>query len=189
MSTPRIAPLARPYPTDAAAELARWMPPDAPVEPIALFRTLARHLPLAEAMRPLGSYLLGRRLSIRMRERELVIHRVCARTGCEYEWGVHAGFFGARVGLGDAELRATVTSDADDPAWSERDALLVRMVDALHDRGRIADDLWTALAAHWSEEQLLDLLVLAGWYHVIAYVANGAGVELEAFGQRFPAPP
>jgi hypothetical protein len=184
--TPRIAPLEPPYPAPAADELARWMPPGAGVEPIALFRTLARHLPLAEAMRPLGQHLLSRALGIGRREREIVIHRVCARCDCAYEWGVHAAFFGPRVGLDEAQLHATVHGAPDDPAWSAHEANLIRLVDELHDTGKVSDTLWTALAARWSEAQLLALLALAGWYHVIAYLANGARVPLEPFGQPLP---
>ena len=185
-TTPRIAPLEPPSPAAAAAELARWMPPGAGVEPIALFRTLAGHLPLAESMRPFGQYLLSRGLGVGRREREIVIHRVCARCGCEYEWGVHAAFFGPRVGLDDAQLAATVHGGPDDPVWSADEANLIRLVDELHDTGRVSDALWTALAATWSEAQLLELLALAGWYHAIAYLANGARVALEPFGRRFP---
>lgn len=187
MSLPRIAPVeASDTPPDVAAELARWMPPGSPIEPLALFRTLVRHLPLAESMRPLGSFLLGRGRRLGKREREIVIDRVCARCGCAYEWGVHATVYGASVGLDDAQLRATAIGTADDPAWSTTDALLVRLVDELHDTSRVSDHLWAALAAHWSEAELLELLVLAGWYHVIAYVANGVRVAPETWAAAFP---
>jgi alkylhydroperoxidase family enzyme len=182
----RIAPLAPPYAADAAAELARWMPPGAPVEPLRLFRTLARNVPLAQAMRPLGSHLLGRRLGLGPREREVVVDRVCARCGCEYEWGVHATAFGARVGLDERQLRATARGGADDPVWTDDDRLLIALVDELHDQARVSDALWRRLAARWPAETLLELLVLVGWYHVIAYVANGVRVEREEWAARFP---
>jgi hypothetical protein len=55
-----------------------------------------------------------------MKERELIIDRVCARCGCEYEWGVHAAAFGAAAGLSPEEVGATVEADADDPVWGAR---------------------------------------------------------------------
>ena len=66
--------------------------------------------------------------------------------------------------------------------------MLLAMVDALHDHANIGDELWAQLAAHWSETQLL---MLAGWYHAIAYVANAARIPLEPWAARFPqtAPP
>jgi alkylhydroperoxidase family enzyme len=188
MSSPRVAPISTAdAPLDVTEELARWMPPQSDMEPLALFRTLVRHLPLAQAMRPLGSFLLGRERTLGKREREIVIDRVCARCGCEYEWGVHATVFGAAAGLDDVQLRATARGPATDPAWTPADALLVQLVDELHDTARVSDTLWTALASRWSQPQLLELLTLAGWYHVIAYVANGARVPLESWAARFPA--
>jgi hypothetical protein len=125
-------------------ELARWMPKGAPVEPLALFRTLAKHLPLAQAMLPLGKYLLGRNATLGIRERELVIQRVCARLGCEYEWGVHATFFGAPAGIDDKTMKATVLGRPDDKAWKGVDSLLVRVGRAL---GRARRALHTAATA------------------------------------------
>jgi len=182
----RIAPVEPPFEGAVAEELRRWMPPNAPLDPLLLFRTLARNVPLAGAMYSLGSFFLSRRFALGKREREIVIARVTARCDCEYEWGVHATAFGAAAGLDDAALRATVRGSAADPAWSAADRLLVRLVDELHDTARVSDDLWRALAAEWPAETLLELLVLVGWYHVIAFVANGARVEGEPWARRFP---
>jgi alkylhydroperoxidase family enzyme len=182
----RVAPVEPPFEPAVAEELKRWMPPNTPLDPLRLFRTLARNVPLAGAMHPLGSFFLSRRFALGKREREIVIERVTARCGCEYEWGVHATAFGAAAGLDEALLRATVHGVPADAAWSETDRLLVRLVDELHDTARVSDDLWHALAARWPAETLLELLVLVGWYHVIAFVANAARVELEPWGQRFP---
>jgi 4-carboxymuconolactone decarboxylase len=184
--SPRLAPVEPPYPPEVADELARWMPPGAPLDPLLLFRTLVADLPLAQAMLPLGRFLLGRRCAVDRRLRELVIDRVCARMGCEYEWGVHVTAFAAAAGLGDAVVRATVHGRADDPAFGPDDALVVALVDELRDAGRVSDALWRRLAARFTPAQCLELLVLAGWYHVIAFVANGARVALEPWAARFP---
>jgi hypothetical protein len=48
---------------------------------------------MAMAMRQWGGYELSRQLSLSMRQREIVINRVTALCGCEYEWGVHIAFF------------------------------------------------------------------------------------------------
>src|SRR5581483_11214873 len=121
-ATPRIAPLEPPYDPETEAMLRKWMPPGSPLEPLALFRTLAVHDELASRMRPLGSGILGRG-RIHPRERELIIDRTCARAGAEYEWGVHVVAFGDAVGLTEAELAATAASDLSDPVWSNDDAL------------------------------------------------------------------
>ena len=93
--------------------------------------------------------------------------------------------FGAAVGLSPEALRATA-SGAPDPAWNARDALLVRLADELHHTSRVSDALWRELAVCWDVRQLLELLLIAGFYHAIAYVANGAQVQLEHWAARFP---
>jgi hypothetical protein len=47
----------------------------------------------------------------------------------------------------------------------------------------VCDATWAALDL--SDEQRLDLLLLAGWYHAIAYVARAARVPLEPGAPRF----
>jgi 4-carboxymuconolactone decarboxylase len=167
--------------------LRKWMPPGSEVEPLALFRTLAVHEELAARMRPLGAGILGHG-QVSPREREIVIHRTCARAGAEYEWGVHVLAYGRPLGLSDAQIEATVHGSADDPAWSERDGLLVALADELHDTASVSERLWSELARSLSEEELLELLIVAGWYRLLAYVINATGVQLEPWAERFPTP-
>jgi alkylhydroperoxidase family enzyme len=161
------------------------MPPGSGVEPLALIRTLAVHDELAARMRPLGAGILAHG-HVEPREREIVIHRACARAGAEYEWGVHALVYGKQLGLTEAQLAATVTGDADDPAWADRDRLLIRLVDELHDTCGISDGLWSALAAVYRDDQLLELVIIAGWYRLVSYVINALRIELEPWAARFP---
>lgn len=184
---PRIVALEPPYEPDVEEMLVRWMPPGAPMEPLALFRTLAVHGELMSRMRPLGSGILNHGL-VTPRDREIVLLRTCARAGAEYEWGVHAVAFGKAVGLSSEQVAATAggAGAATDPCWSDNDALLVRLADELHDTATVSDELWAALAERHSEPQLLELVVTAGWYRTLAYVINAARVPLERWAVRFP---
>jgi len=182
----RIAPIQPPYDEQTAAALAKWMLPGS-AEPLALFRILVRHSELSERLRPLGAFNLGKSSGLEVRDREIVIDRVCALCGCEYEWGVHVAAFGARAGLTPEKLTATVSASPDDPVWSDREATLIRFVDALHQRAAIADDLWASLRHTWTELQIIELTALAGFYHLISFVANVAQVPLESWAARFPA--
>jgi alkylhydroperoxidase family enzyme len=182
---PRIAPLGPPYRPEIEAALLKWMPPGAQTEPLRLFRTLNVHQELASRMRPLGAGILahGR---VEPREREIVIHRTCARAGAEYEWGVHVVAFGKPLGLSEAQIAATVVGQVDDPAWNESDAALVALADELYDTATVSDALWARLARRFSDEQLIELLVTAGWYRLISYVINAARVDREPWAARFP---
>lgn len=179
----RIEPLSPPYEPAVAAQLESMMPPGVP--PIGLFRTFACNLPMAEAMGRWGGYELSKRLSLSMRQRELVIDRVTARCGCEYEWGVHIAFFADRVGFTAEQVRSLTHGTPEDSCWSDDEAALLRAVDELHDGADIGDTTWQALASVLSPAQLLDMLLLAGWYHAISYAANGARVGLEDGAPRF----
>jgi alkylhydroperoxidase family enzyme len=183
-SETRIEPVQPPYRPETARSLEAMMPPGVP--PLLLFRTFVRNLPMADAMQGWGGYELSKRLSLPMREREIVIDRTCARCGCEYEWGVHVAFFAGRVGLSGAQITSLTHGAATDPCWtSDPERLLIEAADALHDRGDIGDELWGRLAEHFSPEQLLDVAMLAGWYHAISYAANAARVPLEDGAPRF----
>jgi alkylhydroperoxidase family enzyme len=183
-SDPRIGPLEPPYRDGIGQQLERMMPPGVP--PIALFRTFVKNLPMAEAMGSWGRYQLGRRLSLSMRDRELVIDRTCARCHCQYEWGVHVAFFADRVGLSPAQLTSLTHGAPDDPCWDDaRERAIIRAVDRLHDSSNVDDQTWSALEQYLTEGQRLDLLLLCGWYHAISFAANGAGVPLEPGAPRF----
>ena len=181
MDTPRVAPLEPPYPEPVRAALDRIMP--AGVPPLALFRTLARNERVF--LRLMAGGLLDRG-SITLREREIVIDRTCARCGSEYEWGVHVAFFAERAGLTAEQVAATATGD--ESAFPARERLLLQLVDALHDEARVSDELWAALRAHWSEEQLIELVALTGFYHLISFATNALRIPLEPYGARLLRP-
>jgi alkylhydroperoxidase family enzyme len=151
--------------------------------PINLFKLFARNRPMAEAMTGWGRYELSRDLSLSMRQRELVIDRVTARCGAEYEWGVHIAFFAERIDLTHNQIISLVHGDPADACWSPEEHALLTAVDELHDRNDISDATWDALDL--TDLQRLDLLLLAGWYHAISYVARAARVPLEPDAPRF----
>lgn len=180
----RIEPVQPPYVPDVAQRLEAMMPPGVP--PILLFRTFARNLPMAAGMAGWGGYELSRQLSLSRRDREIIIDRTCARCHCEYEWGVHVGFFADRVGLSREQITSLTHGDSRDQCWTEdRDQLLIQAVDALHDTAQLPDSLWQRITAVFSDAQALDMLLLCGWYHAISFAANGAQVALEDGAPRF----
>jgi len=180
VSTPRIPPLEAPYAPDIQADFDKLMR-GAP--PLALFRTVARNPRVLQRM--MAGNLLDRG-SIPLRARELMILRTCARCGAEYEWGVHVALFGAKAQWTEEQTRSTVRGEAADPCWNPEDRLVIRLADELHDTSAVSDLLWQGLAAHFAPEQILELLMLAGLYHGVAYLINGARVPLEEFAPGFP---
>jgi alkylhydroperoxidase family enzyme len=184
----RIDPVpSQPDDPELAQELARWMPPGAGVAPLVLFRTLARHPALMQAMRPLGAYILGRRFGLPLRLRELLIDRVCARSACEYEWGVHVAGFGAAAGIDADTAAATVRGAPDAACFDPAERALLAAVDELCAGPRLSDAAWQALGRHFDDAQRLEILVASGWYRLIATLCNGLALPREAWAARFPA--
>jgi alkylhydroperoxidase family enzyme len=177
----RVEPVSPPYSPELQAIFDSIMPPGVP--PLTLFTTLARVPRIYERFR--AASLLDRG-PVSMRQREIVIHRTCARCRCAYEWGVHAAFFSQRVELTPEQVRATVLGTADDPVWADEERLLIRLVDELHDSAGISDELWTELQGAFNIDQIFELIALVGFYHTVSFFANGLRLPLEPYGEPFP---
>ena len=184
MNAPRIAPLTPPYSDEIQDAFAKIMPPGRP--PLNIFRTFARHPLMLKRVMHLGAALLSQG-TLPARDREIVLHRTCARCGSAYEWGVHVTVFARPLGFTDAQIRATAIGKADDPVWSPREQLLVRAADELHDTNTISSGLWAGLVKEWTDEQTIEIICIAGMYHTIAYMTNACGIQGEAFAEPFPA--
>ena len=179
-AAPRIAPLEPPYPPEIQAQFDRVMR-GAP--PLVLFRMMAGHARAWEKFRA-GSLLDRGPLSLR--EREIVIDRTCARTGCEYEWGVHIAAFAEAAHLTDEQVRATVLGDASADCWSVPEQVLIAAVDALHERATLAEAEFKALSAHYDDAKILEIIQLCGFYRTVSYLANALALPLEESAARFP---
>ncbi|MGZ5989969.1 MAG: carboxymuconolactone decarboxylase family protein [Rhizomicrobium sp.] len=176
----RIAPLQPPYAPEIQAQFDQIMR-GAP--PLMLFRVVAGHARAWQKFRAGG--LLDRG-PLSLREREIVIDRTCARTGCEYEWGVHVATFAAAAHLTDEQVRATVLGDADAPCWSQSEKALVAAVDALHARATLSEAEFKALSAHYDDAKVFEIILLCGFYRTVSYLANGLALPLEEKAARFP---
>ena len=177
---PRKTPLSAPYADDVQKSFDAIMPPGA--DPLVLFRTLAtsqRHWRKFRA----GSLLDRGPLSLR--EREIIIDRTCALAGCEYEWGVHITAFAKAAGMTDDQVAATVSGARG--SWSPAEVALLDAVEALHDRATLDEAEWASLRGHYDEDQILEVLLLCGFYRTVAYVSNGLALPLEPAAARFPA--
>jgi alkylhydroperoxidase family enzyme len=180
-SSARVAPAAPPLDDDIQQVIDAIMRGN---PPLVLFTTMARDRRLF--FKFFGSGLLDRgHLSIR--QREIVIDRVTAACGAEYEWGVHVATFAAKAGLTEDQIVSLVAGGPDDECWADEDRLLIRLCDRLHADCDVDDGLWAELTAHHSDEAMLELLMLAGTYRTVSYLVNSLRLPLESGARRFPA--
>lgn len=179
-ATPRIAPLEPPYPPEIQAQFDRIMR-GAP--PLLLFRVLAGH------SRAWDKFSAGGLLDpgpLSLRQREIAIDRTCALNKSEYEWGVHVAVFARPARLSEEEVGATVQGDAASTCWSPPEQVLITAVDALHHRATLSDEEFAALSVHYDEAQILEIMLLCGFYRTVSYLANGLKLPLEEKAARFP---
>jgi 4-carboxymuconolactone decarboxylase len=175
---PRIPPLPEAEWSDELRPILQATPPDFDVRlgDNNIFPTLARHEQLFRAWLPFGGFLLGRGV-LSARERELLILRTGFNCCSDYEWGQHVRI-AERLGISSEEIMRI----ADGPAahdWSAADATLLQAADELHEHAKISDATWSALAESHDERALLEIAMLVGHYHMVAFALNSAGVELD----------
>ncbi|MGY4476297.1 carboxymuconolactone decarboxylase family protein [Bradyrhizobium sp. USDA 3364] len=177
----RIAPLDPPYAADVQQHFDRIMRGK---PPLLLFRMMAGYPRAWEKFR--GGSLLDRG-PLPLREREIVIDRTCALNACEYEWGVHVTAFGAAAGLSDEQVHATVRGQADADCWSPAEQAMIAAVDALHARATLDEAEFAALSAHYDDDQVLEIILLCGFYRTVSCLANALALPLEETAARFPS--
>ena len=153
-------------------------------QPLVLFTTLARDERLYERFRNGGLLDKGH---LTMRQREIVIDRITALGGSEYEWGVHIAIFGPRVGMDEVMQHAIVYGDGSETCWQHDEKLIIQACDQLHGGCDIDDALWAELCGVFDEMALLELLMLSGFYRTVSYLTNALRLPLESYGARFPA--
>ena len=176
----RIAPLEPPYAAEIQQHFDRIMRGK---PPLLLFRIMAGHPRAWEKFR--GGSLLDHG-PLALRTREIVIDRTCALNACEYEWGVHVTAFAAAAELSQEQIRATVCDKADADCWSPAEQALLAAVDALHARATLDDAEFAALSAHYDEDQILEIILLCGFYRTVSYLTNALAMPLEETAARFP---
>lgn len=165
MSVPRIAPGGRREVGLLTWGLAQVFGRRSGTEPPAVFLILGRHRRLFRGwLHFAGRMMPGGRLP--RRETELVILRVAALTGSEYETTQHRGL-GRRAGLADAEIDR-VRTGPDAEGWSARERLLLRATDELHTDRDLSDATWAELRDELDEPTCLELLMLVGHYEMLA---------------------
>jgi AhpD family alkylhydroperoxidase len=99
------------------------------------------------------------------RETELVILRVAHLRDCRYEFDHHVRL-GRRAGLTGDDIRRVV--EGPQAGWPPREATLLEAVDELHRDGDLSDSTWQRLRAGHDERQLIELVMLAGHYEMLA---------------------
>ncbi|MBV8981843.1 MAG: carboxymuconolactone decarboxylase family protein [Acidimicrobiia bacterium] len=172
--TPRIPPITPEERDEQTRELLGDLGVTGPASNI--FDTLVRHPGLFRKWLPFGGKLLSGKLP--PRDRELLILRTGWLCRSAYEWGQHV-LIARAAGVTDDEI-ARVVEGGGAEGWDPFESTLLRAADELHDDACIGDTTWAALRERYDERQLIELVMLVGHYHMVAFTLNTLGVQREA---------
>jgi 4-carboxymuconolactone decarboxylase len=149
-----------------------------------IFATMAHNTRVFRHWSKLGGTLLFRG-TVPAREREIVILRVGWNAQSVYEFGQHT-VIGRTVGLSDDEIRL-LCRPVEEGAWSAGDRDLILLADELCADDCVSDATWSRLADRWSDEQLVELVVCAGFYRLVSGFLNSTGVQLDEGVPSWPS--
>ena len=185
-TAPRIPPLPpEEWSDDVRAGLAALRPAGATTElrrskggpkGLNVLGTLAQHPQLMHAYHTFNGHLLYTN-SLDPRQRELLILRVGARRGAEYEWHQHV-FIARELGFTDDEIER-IAEGQHATGWSPLEAAMLRAVDELVADAEITEGTWSELAAELDRHQLMDLVFTVGAYDLLAMAFKSFGVQLD----------
>jgi 4-carboxymuconolactone decarboxylase len=173
--TARIDPVADP--DEATRELLAktYLGPDG--QPLALFTTLAAQPRLMRRVNALGGYFMahGR---LEFRDRELIILRTAALSGSAYELAQHR-LISVEAGLTQEQIDAAADPGSEH-SWNDEDRMLLDFTAELLATHTVSDATWERLGTRFDDDQRVELLMLVGFYRMLAGVLNGIGVEVDA---------
>ncbi len=138
-------------------------------------RVIVRHPEMYRVFVPYIAQAIGG-TKLPPRDREVLVVRTLALGKDTYEAHHHVQI-ALKAGMSEADI-AAVREGAD--SLSEWDRLLVRAADELVRTQMLGDATWAALAEHYSEQQMMDLVFLVGCYNVMAMLTNSFGMEVES---------
>ncbi len=125
--------------------------------------------------------------TIPLRDKEVLILRTAWLSRGDYVWGRH-NVMGQGAGLTGAEIRR-ITAGPDAPGWSDFDALLLRAADELHTSRFISAATWNGLADRYTQDQLVEVVLIVGNYTQLTMFQNTLGVQLPPDIEGLPEDP
>ena len=137
--------------------------------------SFAHHPELTKAFYVFNGHILFN-TTLSERQRELVVLRVAALRGSDYEWAQHAVLAGD-VGLSPAEVQRIAAGP--DAGWDELDQALLQATDELVRDACVSDPTWRVLSAQLDVQQLMDLIFTVGAYDVLAMLLRTFGTPLD----------
>jgi 4-carboxymuconolactone decarboxylase len=142
-----------------------------------IFKVLMNHPDLLRRWTVFAGHVL-RKQTLPPRARELLILRIGWLNQAEYEWAQHVEI-AKREGISEQEIERV--KQGPKAGWDKPDAMLLQAVDDLFENSVISDEVWAALSAKYSTQQMIDLVFTVGQYNLVSWALNSFGVPLDDY--------
>ena len=110
--------------------------------------------------------------------RELAILHTARLTGTEYEWVQHQEI--ARlVGIDERKISGVRRGELSEDVYDRRELLSLRLVGHLIDDGTPAQELVYEVEAELGRSQLIELLLVVGYYAMLGGVMRTVGLDVD----------
>ena len=133
--------------------------------------------PVYRGLGQLGSALIGGS-SLPPNLRELAILRVGYMSGSAYEVFQHEAL-ARHIGMSDAQIDAIRAGDGVSPALDQAERDVLAFVEDIVANVRASDATLAAVRQHLGPGQVVDLIVVTGYYMTICRLLETSGVEIE----------
>jgi len=143
--------------------------------PLNIHALMANHPRLLTAWWDLRMYLVNGG-DLTQRHCELAILRIAVHMKSWYEWASHV-VRGIDSGLTIEEIQNVRSGEGE---WSDADAALLRAVDDVTANNCISEASRTHLQAHFTNQQMMDIILLHGMYQTLGCLIDTWGLDLDA---------
>jgi alkylhydroperoxidase family enzyme len=141
--------------------------------PLLLFQILAHHEQLLRKFNSFGALLRTSTVTT-LREREIVILRTAHLTDCPFEFEQHRPLAEA-AGLSAYAVAAAGGGRRDHLV--AKDLLLLDVADEMYRWDSVSENTWDRLAIEWTPEQVIELVMTAGFFRMAAGIINAIGLR------------
>ena len=142
--------------------------------PLNIHALMANHPRLLNAWWDLRMYLVNGG-DLTQRHCELAILRIAVHMKSWYEWASHV-VRGIDSGLTFDEIHNVRSGDGE---WGDADAALLQAIDEITANNCISEVTRTRLQEHFTNQQILDIILLHGMYQTLGCLINTWGLELD----------
>jgi alkylhydroperoxidase family enzyme len=163
--------------TNDVAESHRWMfeKMEQQGDVLNIFRALSHSPEALRRFMKLGSYFLGEgKLDPRLRE--LAILRAGWLCRAPYEFSQHIAF-GRRTGLSDEQIRAI--AEPSSRHFSPEELAILSFATEMTVDARVSDETFAAVRSLCSEEEIVELTMVTGFYNLVSRVLNTLDVDID----------